>query len=82
MVDIKQDVREYIINNFLFGDEENSFNDDDSFMENSILDSTGILDIILFIEEKYGIKIEDNEILPQNLDSLNNLEKFIKTKMN
>ena len=82
MVDIKQDLREYIINNFLFGDEDNSFNDDDSFMENSILDSTGILDIILFIEEKYGIKIEDNEILPENLDSLNNLEKFIKTKMN
>ena len=82
MVDIKQGVREYIINNFLFGDEDNSFNDDDSFMENSILDSTGILDIILFIEEKYGIKIEDNEILPENLDSLNNLEKFIKTKMN
>jgi len=51
MQNIKQDLREYIVDNFLFGDNETSLADDASFMENGILDSTGILDVILFIEE-------------------------------
>ena len=78
MENIKQEIRKYIVDSFLFGDNGTSFTDDDSFMENAILDSTGILDIILFIEEKYGIKVEDDETLPENLDSLNNLEKLLK----
>ena len=81
MQNIKQDLREYIVDNFLFGDNETSLADDASFMENGILDSTGILDVILFIEEKYSIKVEDDETLPENLDSLNNLEKFITAKL-
>jgi len=81
MQNIKQEIREYIVDSFLFGDNETSFSDDDSFMENSILDSTGILDVILFIEEKYNIKVEEDETLPENLDSLNNLEKFIVHKL-
>ena len=81
MQNIKQEIREYIVDSFLFGDNETSFADDDSFMENSILDSTGILDVILFIEEKYNIKVEEDETLPENLDSLNNLEKFIVHKL-
>jgi len=81
MQKIKQEIREYIVDSFLFGDNETSFADDDSFMENGILDSTGILDVILFIEEKYNIKVEEDETLPENLDSLNNLEKFIVHKL-
>jgi len=81
MQNIKQELREYIVDNFLFGDNETSLADDASFMENGILDSTGILDVILFIEEKYSIKVEDDETLPENLDSLNNLEKFITAKL-
>ena len=81
MQNIKQEIREYIVDSFLFGDNETSFADDDSFMENGILDSTGILDVILFIEEKYNIKVEEDETLPENLDSLNNLEKFIVHKL-
>ena len=80
MDNIKREIREYIVDHFLFGDENNSFSDNDSFMENGILDSTGILDLILFIEEKYGIVVDDNDIVPENLDSLNNLDKFILSK--
>ena len=82
MENIKQDIREYIVDHFLFGDDGNSFTDQDSFMEHGILDSTGILDVILFVEENYGVKVDDDEIIPENLDSLDNLESFIKKKMN
>ena len=76
----KDKVREYIIENFLFGDGEKLADDDASFLENGIVDSTGILEIITFIEESFGVKIEDEEMLPENLDTLNNLEAFLSTK--
>lgn len=80
MANIKQELREFIIDNFLFGDTETKFSDSDSFMDTGIIDSTGILEVITFIEENYEVKVEDDEILPENLDSLDNLEKFINSK--
>ena len=77
---IRNKIREYIVDNFLFGDDSSSLSDEDSFLETGIIDSTGILELITFIEEDYGISIEDDELLPENLDSLNNVEKFIKRK--
>ncbi len=81
MEDIKTNLREYIVENFLFGDTETAFTDDDSFMEEGILDSTGILDIISHVEATFNIKIDDDEILPENLDSLTKMEIFIKSKL-
>ena len=66
--------------NFLFGNESKAFSDEDSFMEKGIIDSTGILELIEFVEEQYEIKIEDDELIPENLDSLNNLSAFILKK--
>jgi len=80
MEDIKKTIRQYIVENFLFGDTSVTFTDQESFMEKGILDSTGILDIILFIERTYNIKIEDDEITPDNLDSLTNMDTFIQKK--
>lgn len=77
----KQIIRDYIVQNFLFGDTDTVFSDDDSFMEKGILDSTGILDLILFVEKTFNIKIEDDEIVPANLDSLTHLDKFISQKV-
>ncbi|MBN2424899.1 MAG: acyl carrier protein [Calditrichaceae bacterium] len=82
MADVKQQVRDYIIENFLFGDTSTQFSDEDSFMEKGILDSTGILEVITFLEESYGIKIEDDELVPENLDSINNIASFISRKKN
>jgi acyl carrier protein len=79
--DIKEKIRNYIINNFLFGNVEEPIHDDDSFLETGIIDSTGILELIEYVEEMYSIKIEETELVPENLDSLNNLEKFIKEKI-
>jgi len=82
MADIKKDIREYIVENFLFGDTDTVFADDDSFMENGLLDSTGILELIMFLENTFDIKVDDEEIIPENLDSLDRLESFINTKKN
>ena len=80
MENIKESIKNYIIDNFLFGDTDTVINDEDSFMETGILDSTGILELIMFLESAFDIKLEDDEILPENLDSLNLLETFIQKK--
>lgn len=82
MLDIKDKIKQFIIDNFFFGSTSESFADDDSFLENGIIDSTGILEIIEFIEETYEIKVENEELVPENLDSLNNVSQFIQKKMN
>lgn len=73
-------VREYIIENFLFG-EGDSLKDDTSFLEDGIIDSTGILELVMFLEETYGIKIEDDELVPENMDSLLNIAQFLERKL-
>jgi len=54
--------------------------DDDSFLEKGIIDSTGVLELVAFIEENFGIKVEDEELIPENLDSIDNLVTFINSK--
>jgi acyl carrier protein len=57
-----------------------SFADDDSFLEKGILDSTGVLEVVGYIEKEYGIRVESDEIIPDNLDSINKLTAFIRKK--
>jgi acyl carrier protein len=73
-------VKQFIIDNFMFGNESEMVANEDSFMENGIIDSTGILELIDFSEETYGISIKDNELIPENLDSLDNISGFILLK--
>ena len=73
-------VRTFIVETFFFG-EGSSLKDESSFLQEHIIDSTGILEIITFLEEQFSIKIEDDELLPENLDSLNNIASFLKRKM-
>jgi acyl carrier protein len=77
---IKQTIRRYVLENFLFTNDEAALNDDDSFLAGGIIDSTGVLEIILFIEETFGIKVKDEEMLPENLDSIDNLVAFVQRK--
>ena len=76
---IKNELHGFIRENYLFG-EEFRFSDDVSFLERGIIDSTGILELIAFVEERYSLKVEDDELLPSNLDSVNRLVRFIDTK--
>ena len=74
------EVKQFIIDNFLFGSSL-EISDDDSFMNRGIIDSTGILELIVHLETNYHIKIEDTELIPDNLDSLNNVADFVMRKM-
>lgn len=77
--EIRKKLRAFIKNNFLLGNDA-SLNDTDSFMEKGIVDSTGILEVVSFVEDNFGFKIADEELLPENLDSINNLVKFITAR--
>ena len=74
------EVRALIIENFLFGEDDGKLSDDDSFLEKGIIDSTGILELVALLEGKYGIKITNNELEPENLDSINKLVRFLGRK--
>ncbi len=73
-------VRSFIIENFLFEEDEN-LKEDTSFLENGIIDSTGILELVTFLEETYEITVEDEELIPENLDSISNVVQYIQTKL-
>ncbi len=75
----KQAIREFIIENFLFGD-ANGLEDDSSFLENGIIDSTGILELVTFLEDEFSITVEDEELIPENLDSIANVVQYLATK--
>ena len=81
-MNIEQQLREYILDNFLFTDDQSILNNGDSFLVKGILDSTGILEVIYFLEDEFGIKVEDEEMIPENLDSINNLVAFVNKKTN
>lgn len=72
-------IRAFVIDNYLFG-EEGCLENDDSFMETGIIDSTGILELVRFLESTYGIKVADEELIPDNLDSVNKIVSFIHMK--
>lgn len=76
---IKQ-TRDFIVDNFLYGDGDNLAHNT-SFMLEGIIDSTGILELITFLEATYQITIADDEIVPENMDSLENIEKYLCSKM-
>lgn len=80
LVGVKNAIRSFIVENFLFGQDDPALTDDASFLETGIIDSTGILEIVTFVEGEYGITVDDTEMLPQNLDSLANISSFVMKK--
>jgi len=80
MESVKDVIINFIMENFIAGRSEVDLKPDLSLLESGIIDSTGVLELVMFIEEKYSIKIEDEELIPENLDSIDNIIKFLKTK--
>lgn len=80
MNDIKSEVRRYIEDNFIMGAGGVALADGDSFLEHHVLDSTGFLELIGHLEETYGIKVLDDEMTPENLDSLQSVADFVARK--
>ena len=77
-----QDLRHFIVDNFLFGDQSGrfAFSDSDSLQELGIVDSTGVLELVCHIQERYGIAVTDEELVPDNLDSVDRIARFIDRK--
>ena len=80
MQDIKRTVRSYILENFLMGDAGEQLTDDRSFLDHHINDSTGFIELVTFLESNYRIRIADEEMIPENLDSLENVARFVASK--
>lgn len=73
-------LRQFILNNYLFTDDQSALADDASFLDNGILDSMGILELIDFLDETFGVKVAGDELVPENLDSINSVLNFLATK--
>ena len=80
MNQIRTKLRAFIVENFLFGNED-GVKDDTSFLDEGIIDSTGILEMVSFLEEEFAISVEDEELVPENLGSINNVVAYLQRKL-
>lgn len=78
---IEETIRNFIVENFIFEPGQGNFDNTQSFLETGIIDSTGMLELVSFIEETYNIKMGDSELIPDNLDSVNNVVGYIGRKL-
>lgn len=80
MSQAKQDIRKFVVDNFLFG-QDDGLTEDASFLETGLIDSTGVLELVAYLEKTYGIKVNDDELTPDNLDSINSIAAFLQRKL-
>ena len=80
MSTVREQIREFIVDNFLMGEDSEDLKDDSSFLEEGIIDSTGVLELVEFLEDSFEIKVDDEELVPENLDSINNLCTYLEKK--
>ena len=78
---VRQRVIDFISSNFLFDEDNKSLSETDSLLETGVIDSTGVIELVAFIEETYGINVGDEEIVPENLDSVDNIAAYINYKL-
>jgi acyl carrier protein len=74
-------LREFISSEYLFGDDSRMPADTDSLLETGVLDSTGVLELIEFLEEKYAISVDEDETVPENLGSVANISRYVTAKL-
>ena len=77
---VEQKIRDYILDNYLFTDDQSALSNEDSFLDKGIIDSTGIMEVIFFLEEEFGIQVDDEEMVPENLDSVKNIVTYVERK--
>jgi len=79
-MDYKNQIRKFIHENFMLVDADGGLQDDQSFMDSGIIDSTGVLELVSFVEETFEVHVADEELIPDNLDSVEKLHRFILKK--
>lgn len=77
---LREKIRDFILENFLFTTDTAAVSLDESLLDRGVVDSTGMLEIIMFIEEQLGVEVADAEMIPENLDSVNNIARFVECK--
>jgi acyl carrier protein len=80
MNDIASNIRSYIAQNILFSGDEYPYPDEASFLDEGIVDSMNVLELVSFVEDQYGIKVADSDIVPDNFDSVSKLAAFVQIK--
>jgi acyl carrier protein len=73
-------IRQFIVENFLFGDDQTMVTDEESLMDHGVMDSTGVLEVLMFLEENFGVTISDEELTPANFDSVAGMSRLIDSK--
>jgi acyl carrier protein len=76
---LNQQIRDFVTSNFYVADPK-SLEDRTSLLDQGIIDSTGVLEVIMFIESTFGVTVEDSEMLPENLDSIERIAAFVGRK--
>jgi acyl carrier protein len=77
---VRAELTEFIVTNYLFGDVDRTPGDDDSLVEGGVIDSTGVLELIEFLESNFGIEVAETETVPENLDTISRLGRFVNSK--
>jgi acyl carrier protein len=78
---VRKVIKEFIFENFMMGLNENHLGDTDSFLEKGIIDSTGVLELVAFVEQTFGFEVADDELVPENFDSVAKLESYVQRKV-
>ncbi len=78
---LNEELRQFVTDNFLFGNHSVRLADSDSFLDKGIIDSTGVLELVAFLEQRYGIQMRDHDLVPENLDSIDNLVRFVASRV-
>lgn len=78
---LRSKIKQFILGNYLFTSDESVLADEDSLLQKGIVDSTGILELIMHVEETYGIKVLEDEMVPANLDSVAAVASFVERKL-
>jgi len=77
---VAQQVHTYVVENFLLGDAD-GFDSSESLLEAGVIDSTGVLELVAFLEESFGIHVDDEDMIPENLDKITDIAKFVERKL-
>ena len=77
---MQETIHQFIVNNFLFG-RENGLLDSDSLLDNGVIDSTGLLELITFLQTRFEINVADEDIVPANLDSIDRIANYVQEKL-
>jgi acyl carrier protein len=77
---VQDEIRDYILKNYLFSADPKALDDNVSLMQTGVIDSTGVLELIMFLREQFAIEVADEEMVPENLDTVSNIVAFVERK--